>query len=75
MKGGDNMKIDWKQKLSSRKLWTAVASFITLIMIYNGSSEGTAESVASIIMAGGTIIIYMLSEAATDVSNKTESED
>ena len=38
------MKIDWKRKLTSRKLWLAVAGFVTgLILAFNGSAE-TAES-------------------------------
>jgi hypothetical protein len=34
------MKIDWAKKLTSRKLWLAVAGFVTgLILAFNGSAE------------------------------------
>ena len=34
------MKIDWKRKLTSRKLWIAAAGFVAgLIAAFGGSSE------------------------------------
>lgn len=32
-------KIDWKRKLTSRKLWTAVASFVSLMVVAFGGAE------------------------------------
>lgn len=62
------MKIDWKRKLTSRKLWAAVVSFVTLLMIGLGFSESSATQVASIIMAGASVIAYIIGEGLVDAS-------
>lgn len=64
------MKIDWKRKLTSRKFWLAVASFVTMLMIYNGKDSNQAEQVASLIMAGATVIAYILGEGLADAGNQ-----
>lgn len=60
------------QKLTSRKLWVSIASFVSMILIFRGSTEGTAESVASIIMAGGTMIAYLVGEGLIDQSRNVQ---
>lgn len=62
-------KIDWKRKLTSRKLWTAVASFVSLMVVAFGGAEQTAVQVVSIIMAGATVIAYIIGEGLVDSSN------
>lgn len=62
------MKIDWKRKLTSRKLWAAIVSFVTLLMIGFGYAEADAAQVASIIMAGATVMAYILGEGLVDAS-------
>jgi small-conductance mechanosensitive channel len=62
------MKIDWKRKLTSRKFWLALASFVTLIVIAFGASEESASQLAAIIMAGATVIGYVIGEGLTDAS-------
>lgn len=62
------MKIDWVRKLTSRKLWLAVIALATnLILAFGGSAE-TAEKVAGIIMAGATVIAYIIAEGLVDKS-------
>lgn len=60
------MKIDWKRKLTSRKLWTSVASFVTLIMLAKGLSQNEAAQTAAIIMAGAQVVGYCLAEGLAD---------
>jgi hypothetical protein len=62
------MKIDWKRKLTSRKLWAAVVSFVTLLMIGFGYAEAEAAQVASIIMAGASVVAYIIGEGLVDAS-------
>ena len=70
------MKIDWKRKLTSRKFWAAVVAFVTLMLVAFGVSEAQASQVASIIMAGATVIAYIIGEGLVDAANKqTEKED
>jgi hypothetical protein len=60
------MKIDWVKKLTSRKLWLAVAAFVTgLILAFNGSAE-TAETVAGCIMSGAAVVAYVVGEGLAD---------
>lgn len=60
------MKIDWKRKLTSRKLWMAVIGFISSIMLFTGAEKNTVDSVAAIIMNGATVIAYVLAEGFAD---------
>lgn len=59
-------KINWKRKLTSRKLWMSIASFTAMVMIFVGSPENTANQVAAIIMAGATVIGYVVGEGMAD---------
>lgn len=62
------MKIDWKRKITSRKLWVSVCSFISLLLIAFGVAESTATQVTAIIMAGATAISYIIGEGLTDAA-------
>lgn len=58
--------IDWKRKLSSRKLWMAVAGFVSGLMVFFGSSESEATQVSALIMQGACVIVYIISEGFID---------
>lgn len=60
------MKIDWKRKLTSRKFWAAVASFTSMLIIYFGGAETEAAQIASLIMAGASVIAYLIAEGLAD---------
>lgn len=64
-------KIDWVKKLTSRKFWIAVASFVTTTMLACGFDNGSVEQITSIIMSGATLIAYILAEGFVDASNTT----
>ena len=61
--------IDWKRKLTSRKFWAAVVGFVTPLIIAFGGTQEIATQVAAIIMAGGTLIAYILGEGLVDAAN------
>jgi hypothetical protein len=63
-------KIDWRRKLTSRKFWLAVASFVTMLIVYLTGDAEAAEKTASLIMAGATVIGYLLAEGLADGGNK-----
>lgn len=65
------MKIDWKRKLTSRKLWAAIAGFVSGLMIYFGHSESEATQVASLIMMGASVVAYCVGEGLADNANGT----
>lgn len=62
--------INWKQKLSSRKFWAAVAGFVTAILVAFNVETGTVEQITAIITAGGVLVAYILGESAVD-ANRT----
>lgn len=61
-------KIDWARKLTSRKFWAAVIGFVTPVMTLARVPENTAVQVTAIIMAGGTLIAYIIGEGVTDAA-------
>ena len=69
------VKIDWKRKLTSRKLWVAVAGFIAgLIVLGNGSQE-TADKISGAILSGAAVVGYIVGEGLTDSANKNDKEE
>ena len=58
--------IDWKRKLTSRKLWLSIASVISMLMVALNYTENQAAQVAALIMAGATVIGYVLGEGLAD---------
>jgi len=69
------MKIDWLRKITSRKFWVSIASFVSMIMIYFGAAESEAQQITSLIMAGATVIGYLVAEGLADAGNaKSESD-
>jgi hypothetical protein len=58
--------IDWKAKLTSRKLWVAVTEFVTMLMMAFGYAEDTVTQVAALIMAGAGLIAYIVAEGLVD---------
>jgi len=67
------MKIDWKRKLTSRKLWVAVAGFVSGVMIFRGASESDAAQVAALIMSGASVVGYLIGEGLADAGGGTIS--
>ena len=61
-------KIDWARKLTSRKFWAAVVGFVTPLMTMLRVSDSTAVQVTALIMAGGTLIAYIIGEGLTDAA-------
>ena len=56
------------RKLTSRKLWAAVAGFVSgLIVALDGDAE-TAETVAALILQGASVLGYILAEGLTDAA-------
>lgn len=61
--------MDWKRKLSSRKFWLAVATFVAGLLIYFGKTAEEADNVHGLIMAGGAVVAYILAEGYIDGQN------
>ena len=62
-------KKDIIRKLTSHKFWLAVAAFVTeLIIAFKGDAE-LAETLSGMIMAGATVIAYIVGEGLVDAGN------
>ena len=68
-------KIDWVRKLTSRKFWLSIASFVAMLMVALGQPEATATQVTSLIMAGATVIGYVIGEGLADSGNAGAGEE
>ena len=70
------MKIEWIQKLTSRKFWAAIVAVITCVCVIFGVDELTTEQVTALVMAVGALIAYILGEGFVDVARvKSEPQD
>ena len=59
-------KIDWVRKLTSRKFWTAVASFVSMLIVALGGTENQATQITALIIAGATVLAYIIGEGLVD---------
>lgn len=66
------MKINWKTKLTSRKFWAALVGFVSPLLLAFGVSESEVAEIAGIIMAGATLIAYIIGEGLIDANHKKE---
>lgn len=64
-------KINWKQKLTSRKFWAAVVGFVTPLLLAFGVADSTVTQVVSIITAGASVVAYIVGEGLTDSARVT----
>lgn len=58
--------IDWKTKLTSRKLWVAVSEFIGMLLVAFGVAENQVTQIVALIMAGAGMIAYIVAEGLVD---------
>lgn len=63
-------KINWVQKLSSRKFWLALIGFISALMFAFNFAEADVEKVAGIITSGSVLIVYILTEGYVDANRQ-----
>lgn len=66
--------MDLKRKLTSRKFWLALVGFIVPILTMYNIPQDKITQVTSIIMAGATLIAYILAEGFTDAMSDTPEE-
>lgn len=67
--------INWAKKLTSRKFWLAIANFVTMMIVACGGTENQASQVAALIMAGATVIAYVIGEGLADAAGAAPSID
>lgn len=67
---------NWKQKLASRKFWSAVVGVAVSLCALFGVGEMTAGQISGLISAVGVLIAYIFAESYVDgkSAEKTEGE-
>ena len=67
--------IDWKRKLSSRKLWAAVAGIVTGLAMVFGLDEGTISNVAGAVVSMASVVAYIVAEGTVDAEGVKNAVD
>lgn len=68
-------KINWKQKLTSRKFWAALIGFITAMLVAFNVPDMTIEQVTAVITAGATLIAYIIGEGMVDAARIQQQDN
>lgn len=66
--------MDWKQKLTSRKFWAAVANFIVNLVAFIQSPSGSPERITTLVLATGGFIAYIIAEGMADAAGAQSIE-
>jgi hypothetical protein len=61
--------IDWKSKLTSRKLWMALVGLVSGILLAFKMDEQTVTQISGIIMAGASVVAYIIGEGLIDAAS------
>lgn len=67
-------KIDWVRKLTSRKFWMSLASFVGMMIVAFGGAESQATQVTALIMAGAAVVAYVIGEGLADAGHANDIE-
>ena len=62
-------QIDWKRKLSSRKLWAAIAGVVTGLAMVFKLDESTISSVAGAVVSVASVVSYIITEGKLDAES------
>lgn len=70
-------KIDWKRKLSSRKLWAAAAGIVAGLAMVFGLDENIVSTVSGAVVSAASIFAYIIAEGSVDTARaeKENKED
>lgn len=67
--------IDWKRKLSSRKLWAAIAGIVTGLAMVFGLDENTISTVAGAVVSVASVVAYIMAEGKVDAEGVKNAAD
>ena len=67
-------KEDWIRKLTSRKFWAAIVAFVTGLLLYLGQDAQSVEKIAALIMAGASVVAYIIGEGLIDAARENSAE-
>ena len=59
--------INWARKLT--KFWIAIANFVAMMIVAFGGTDNQASQVTALIMAGASVVAYVIGEGLADAGN------
>lgn len=65
-----NEKINWKQKLSSRKLWIAIVGIVVGLAATFGIEDNDYAEIAGIVTSAISVFAYIFGEAKADAVSR-----
>lgn len=68
-------QIDWKKKLSSRKLWAAVTGIVIGLAMVFGLDESIISNVAGAVVSVASVVVYIITEGKVDVESVKKAVD
>lgn len=70
-----NQKINWKQKLTSRKLWAALVGIVAGLAAAFGITESEYAQVAGLVTAAVSVVSYIFGESKVDAARQFGADD
>ena len=68
-------QIDWKRKLSFRKLWAAIAGIVTGLDMVFGLDESIISSAAGAVVSVASVVSYIITEGKVDAAGVKKVTD
>lgn len=69
------MKVNWKQKLTSRKLWAAVVGVIVGLAAAFGIEENEYAQIVGVVGSVVSAVSYIFGEAQVDAAREKNTDD
>lgn len=63
-------KINWKQKLTSRKMWAALVGIVAGLAAAFGITESEYAQVAGLVTAAVSVVSYIFGESKVDAARQ-----
>ena len=69
------MKINWKQKLTSRKFWAALVGVIVGLASAFGITENDYAQVVGVVTSAVSVVAYIGGEGLVDAARLKQADD
>ena len=66
----EKQRINWKQKLTSRKLWVAIIGIVAGLAAVFGVDENEYTAIAGAVIAAANAVAYIMGEAKIDAADR-----
>lgn len=63
------MSVGWRRKLSSRKLWAAIAGIVAGLAMVFGLDENAVNTVAGAVVSVASVVAYIMAEGKVDAES------